>query len=66
MVWVMLGGGGGGGGENQILERESSNLSLDFPAFRPSVRIGLRRKVVLRCKGYAWTPVLWSFDNSER
>ena len=64
-------GGGGGGGErerereNQILERENSNFSVDFPAFGSSVRIGPRSKVVLRRKGYAWAPVLWSFDNSK-
>ena len=39
-----------------------SNFSLDFPAFGPSIRVGPRSKVVLRCKGYAWAPVLWSFE----
>ena len=48
-----------------FLERKAST-SLDFPAFRPAVLIGTRSKVVLRCKGYAWTPVLWIFDNSGR
>ena len=57
-------GRGGGGGGNQILERE--NFSLDFPPFAPSVLVGLRSKVVLRCKGYAWAPVLGSFDNFGR
>ena len=53
-------------GEN-IFERErESNFSLDFPAFGPSVLVGARGEVGLCCKGYAWTPVLWSFDNSWR
>ena len=45
---------------------KSSNFSLDFPAFGPSDCVGPRIKVVLRSKGYAWTPVLGSFDNSKR
>ena len=55
-------------GEN-IFERErerESNLSLDFPMFGPSVLVGAKGEVDLRCKGYAWTPVLWSFDNFEK
>ena len=52
-------------GESKFRERKC-NFSLDFPAFEPSVRVGLRSKVVLRGKGYAWAPVLWSFDNSKR
>ena len=52
-------------GKSFFRER-SSNFSLDFPAFGPSILVGLRIKVVLRCKGYAWTPVLWSFKKSER
>ena len=51
------GGGGGGGGETSFRERKC-DLSLDFPAFGS--------KVDIRCKGYAWTPILWSFDNSKR
>ena len=43
-----------------------SNFSLEFPAFGPSVPDEPRGKVTLRYKGYEWTPVLWSFDNSER
>ena len=46
------------------LERESQT-SL-FPAFGPSVLVGARGEVDLRCKGYAWTPILWSFDNFDR
>ena len=42
------------------------NFSLDFLAFGPSVLVGPRSKVDLRNKGYAWTPILWSFDNSKR
>ena len=44
----------------------SSNFSLEFPAFRPSDRIGPRSKVVLCGEGYAWVPVLGGFDNSKR
>ena len=51
-------------GDSNSRER-SSNLSLDFPAFRPSVRVGSRSKVVLRGKSYAWALILWSFDNSK-
>ena len=54
-----------GGGKSNARERKS-NFSLDFLAFGPSVRVGPRSKVVLRYKGYAWTSVLWSFDNFER
>ena len=43
-----------------------SNFSLDFPAIGLSVFVGPRSKVVLRGKGYAWAPVLWSLENSER
>ena len=46
-------------------ERES-NFSLDFPVFGPSVLVGARGEVGLRCKGYKWTLILWSFDNSGR
>ena len=49
----------------EILERKS-NFSLDFPSFGPSVLVEPRRKVVLRGKGYAWAPVLGSFNNSGR
>ena len=52
-------------GETDIRERKS-NLSLDFPAIGPSVPDEPRGKVALRCKGYAWVPVLRSFDNYER
>ena len=52
-------------GENQFSER-MYNFSLDFSAFGPSVLVGPRSKVDLRYKGYAWTPILWSSDNSKR
>ena len=42
------------------------DFSLDFPAFGPSVLVKARSKVVLRGKGYAWAPILWSSDNSKR
>ena len=43
-----------------------SNVSLDFPAFRPSDRFEPRSKVVLCGEGYVWASVLGSFDNSKR
>ena len=53
--------------EEKSYSKESvSNFSLDFSAFGASVRVGPRSKVVLSGKGYAWAPVLWSFDNSDR
>ena len=45
------------GGRNSFIERKS-NFSLDFPAFGPSVLVGARGEVDIRCKGYAWTPIL--------
>ena len=44
----------------------SSNFFLDFPAFGPSDRVGLRSKDVLHSEGYAWAPVLGSVDNFKR
>ena len=50
-----------------ILERErESYFSLDFLAFGPLVRFGLRSKAVLHGEGYAWTSIWWSSDNFER
>ena len=54
-------------GFSSFRERErESYFSLDFPSFGSSVRFGPRSKVVLRGKGYAWAPILWTFDNSKR
>ena len=51
----------------EILERERERAnSLDFPLFGPSVRFGPRSKAVLHGEGYAWTPILGSFENSKR
>ena len=47
-----------------ILEREAP--ISNFPAIGPSVSGEARSKVSPHGKGYAWVPVLWSFDNSER
>ena len=41
-----------------------STFSLEFPVIGQLVLIGKRGEVDLRCKGYAWVPFLWSFDNS--
>ena len=43
-----------------------SDFSLDFPAFGPSVLVKAREEVGLRCEGYTWTSILWSFDNSRK
>ena len=56
----------GSGGKKISFRQRRSNFSLEFPAIGPSVLVGPRSKVVLRCKGYAWSPVLGSFDNSRR
>ena len=51
----------------RVLERErESTFSLDFPTIGPSNSGEARGKVDPHCKGYAWVPVLGSFDNSER
>ena len=49
-----------------VFRERNSDFSLDFLAFGPSVLDGARNKVVLRGKGYAWAPILWSSDNSKR
>ena len=56
---------GSGEEKNKFRERKS-NFSLDFPAFKLSVLVGAKGEVDQSCKGYAWTPILWSFDNFER
>ena len=43
-----------------------STFSLEFPVIGPSVLVGTRGEVGLRCKGYGWILVLWSFDKSGR
>ena len=55
----------GSEGETDFRERKS-DFSLDFSAFGPSVLVRAKGEVGLFCKGYAWTPILWSFDNSGR
>ena len=50
--------------KERVFRERKSNFSLDFPVFGPSVFIGPRSKIALRCKGYAWTSILGSFDNS--
>ena len=51
--------------EGRVGFRErKSNFSLNFPAIELSNFGEARRKVALRDKGYVWTPILWSFDNS--
>ena len=56
--------GEGKQGEN-FREREFT-LSLDFSTIGLSNPGEAKGKVDPHCKGYAWVPGLWSFDNSER
>ena len=51
--------------EGNLRER-GSNFSLNFSAIGPSVSGKERSKVAPHGKGYAWVPVLWSFENSRR
>ena len=44
----------------------SSHLSLDFQVIGLSNSGEIGGKVDPHCKSYAWVPVLWSFDHSER
>ena len=60
-------------GLERVVEEEKGNsrerkfnFSLDFSVFGSSVLVRPRSKVVFRSKDYAWTPVLWIFDNSRR
>ena len=50
----------------RAIRERKCNFSLDFPVYGPSDLVGPRSKVVLRCKGYTWTLILWSFNNSKR
>ena len=52
--------------EKSNSRERKSNFSLDFLVFGPSDFVWLRSKVVLHGKGFAWTPILWSFDNFKR
>ena len=45
--------------------KRRSSFSPDLRSIGPSVFDGARSKVVLRSKGYAWTPIWWSSDNSN-
>ena len=51
--------------EREFKER-GSIFSLDFPAIGLSNPCETRGKVYPHCKGYAWVPILWIFDNSGR
>ena len=52
--------------KEKVFRERKSNFSLDFPVFEPSVFVRPRSKVTLRCKCYAWTPIMGIFDNSGR
>ena len=49
-----------------IFRERRCAFSLDFRQFGPSVLDEARSKVVLRGKGYEWTPIWWSSDKSKR
>ena len=49
-----------------FFRERNSTFSLEFMAIGPSVPYEPRGKVAIRCKGYVWAPVLWSFDNYGR
>ena len=53
-------------GEKIEFRARESTFSLRSTAFGLSVLVGARGEVGLLCKGYAWVPFLWSFDNSKR
>ena len=62
-----LGGGKGGekkerGKEGESFRKRESTFSLDFPTIGPSNPEKTRDKFDPHGKGYAWVPVLWSFD----
>ena len=61
----------GGGGEQilrkgRVFKERKSNFSLNFPVFGSSDFVGPRSKVDLRYKGYAWAPVIGSFDKLRK
>ena len=52
--------------KEEIFRERGSNFCLNFPTIGPSVFDEARSKVAPHGKGYAWAPVLWSFNNSGR
>ena len=50
--------------KEDIFRERGSNFSLNFSAIGPSVSGETKAKLLPHGKGYAWVPVLWSFDNS--
>ena len=52
--------------ENTGFRERKWDFSLDFPAFGLSIPFEPRNKAILRSKGYAWTLILWSYDNSKK
>ena len=52
-------------GEIEFRKRRS-NFSLDFPAIGPSVSGEAISKVASHNKGYAWAPVLGSFNKLRK
>ena len=43
-----------------------STFSLDFLAIKPAASDETKGKVDPHGKGYAWVPVLWSFDKLQK
>ena len=43
-----------------------STFSLNFPVISPTAPYETRGKVAPHYKGYAWVPILWIFDISEK
>ena len=52
--------------EGENFRESVSNFSLDFLAIGPSVSGEARSKVAPHDKGYAWAPVLGSFDKLQK
>ena len=52
--------------KRRIFRERNSTLSLEFSAIGPSVFGEARSKVASHGKGYAWVPVLGSFDKLRK
>ena len=55
-----------GEGKEWDFRERSSIFSLEFPDIGQSVSGEARSKVAPHCKGYAWVPVLGSFDKLRK
>ena len=50
----------------RVFRERKCNFFLEFSAFEPSDRIEPRSKAVLHGEGYAWAPVLGSFEKLRK